>query len=269
MKCRSVLKGSCTKNHPKKCRGGVMVRKKLLTRMLVLLLIFSMILGMAGCKKDGKTSTDADGTKPATTQEETKKDEGPKDLKVYFNGWTTKMPILIERFNKIRPDVKHELEDINEILKIRREKLEELKESNKDPYEIVRFGVTHYTSQIVNNFDSIEGKDVTLAGRLMSKRGMGKASFCDIQDAKDRIQLYVRLDKIGSESYEDFKKYDIGDIIGVKGEVFKTRSGEISIKAKEVTLLSKSLQPLPEKWHGLKDVDLRYRQRYVDLLPSC
>lgn len=165
-------------------------------------------------------------------------------------------------------DVKHELEDINEILKIRREKLEELKESNKDPYEIVRFGVTHYTSQIVNNFDSIEGKDVTLAGRLMSKRGMGKASFCDIQDAKDRIQLYVRLDKIGSESYEDFKKYDIGDIIGVKGEVFKTRSGEISIKAKEVTLLSKSLQPLPEKWHGLKDVDLRYRQRYVDLIAN-
>jgi multiple sugar transport system substrate-binding protein len=123
MKCRSVLKGSCTKNHPKKCRGGVMVRKKLLTRMLVLLLIFSMILGMAGCKKDGKTSTDADGTKPATTQEETKKDEGPKDLKVYFNGWTTKMPILIERFNKIRPDVKIDYVDIgspNDVEKIQK-----------------------------------------------------------------------------------------------------------------------------------------------------
>jgi lysyl-tRNA synthetase class 2 len=165
-------------------------------------------------------------------------------------------------------DVKYESEDINEILKVRREKLNELKDNKKDPYEKVRFDVTHYTSQIVDNFDSIEGKDVALAGRLMSKRGMGKASFCDIQDAKGRIQLYVRLDQIGSEPYEDFKKYDIGDIIGVKGEVFKTRSGEVSIKAKEVTLLSKSLQPLPEKWHGLKDVDLRYRQRYVDLIAN-
>ena len=163
-------------------------------------------------------------------------------------------------------DIRHELEDLSEILKVRRMKLKELQDNNKDPYNVVKFDTTHYTNQIVNDFDAVEGKSVAIAGRLMSKRGMGKASFCDIQDREGKIQLYVRSDQIGSESYEDFKKYDIGDIVGVKGEVFKTHKGEISIKVAEISLLSKSLQPLPEKWHGLKDVDLRYRQRYVDLI---
>ncbi len=160
----------------------------------------------------------------------------------------------------------NEVDNLNEILKVRREKLKELQENNKDPFNIVEYDVTNSTSQIIDNFDEMEGEFVSIAGRLMSKRGMGKASFCDIQDREGRIQLYVRVNEVGKEVYEDFKKFDIGDIIGVKGNVFKTHKGEISVKVSNITLLAKSLLPLPEKWHGLKDVDLRYRQRYVDLI---
>ncbi|NMB95878.1 MAG: lysine--tRNA ligase, partial [Clostridiaceae bacterium] len=156
--------------------------------------------------------------------------------------------------------------DLNEILKVRRDKLQELKSNNKDPFKEVKYEVNSSTSQIIGNFESMEGQRVSLAGRIMSKRGMGKASFCDIQDRYGRIQLYVRINEIGKEIYEEFKKYDIGDIVGVEGEVFKTHKGEISIKVGKIKLLAKSLQPLPEKWHGLRDVELRYRQRYVDLI---
>jgi len=159
-----------------------------------------------------------------------------------------------------------QFEDTNELIKIRRQKLKELQENGKDPFKIVKYDVTSSAAYIIENFETMEGKEVSVAGRIMSKRGMGKASFCDIQDRDGRIQLYVRIDEIGQEAYEDFKKFDLGDIIGVKGEVFRTHKGEISIKAKEVTMLAKSLLPLPEKWHGLKDVDLRYRQRYLDLI---
>jgi lysyl-tRNA synthetase class 2 len=159
-----------------------------------------------------------------------------------------------------------ELQDLNEILKVRRHKLQELQQNGKDPFMIINYDVTHSTVDITENFEELEGRFVSAAGRLMSKRGMGKASFCDLQDRDGRIQLYVKIDDVGAEAYEDFKKFDIGDIIGVKGTVFKTHKGEISIKAEKIILLAKSLQPLPEKWHGLKDVDLRYRQRYVDLI---
>ncbi len=157
-------------------------------------------------------------------------------------------------------------EDLSEILKVRRAKLKDLQEKNLDPFKIVKYDVTNSTKEIVDGFESLEGQSTSIAGRLMSKRGMGKASFCDLQDRDGRIQLYVRKDEVGEDSYELFKKYDIGDIVGVEGEIFKTHKGEISIKVKDITLLSKSLQPLPEKWHGLKDTDLRYRQRYVDLI---
>jgi lysyl-tRNA synthetase class 2 len=156
--------------------------------------------------------------------------------------------------------------DLNEILRVRRMKLSDLRDNGKDPFKIVNYKVTNSTVDILEDFDAMENKEVSVAGRMMSKRGMGKASFCDIQDRDGRIQLYVRIDQIGDEEYEDFKKYDIGDFIGIKGTVFKTHKGEISIKASEVILLAKSLQPLPEKWHGLKDTDLRYRQRYLDLI---
>ncbi|MDF2820792.1 MAG: lysS [Clostridiales bacterium] len=161
----------------------------------------------------------------------------------------------------------HEPEqDLNELLKIRRNKLSELQEAGKDPFTITKYDVKHHTDEIVNNFDQFEGVEVTIAGRMMSKRVMGKASFCNVQDVQGRLQAYVRKDVIGEEAYADFKKYDIGDIIGIKGEVFRTQAGEISVKAHEVLLLSKSLQILPEKYHGLKDTDTRYRQRYVDLI---
>lgn len=163
-------------------------------------------------------------------------------------------------------EVKNDELDLSELLKIRREKLDELKERDIDPYEISKFDRDTFTSDILNNFDEMEGKLVSLAGRMMSKRDMGKASFCDVLDRYGRLQLYVRADKISPEVYEDFKKYDIGDIIGIKGEVFKTQKGEISVKVCEVTLLSKSLKPLPDKWGGLKDTDQRYRQRYIDLI---
>lgn len=160
----------------------------------------------------------------------------------------------------------NEEQDLSEILKVRRAKLKDLQDKDNDPFKIVKYDVTDSTQNILDNFEALEGRNTSIAGRLMSKRGMGKAGFCDLQDREGRIQLYVRKDEIGDESYEMFKKYDIGDIVGVKGEIFKTHMGQISIKVKEITLLSKSLQPLPEKWHGLKDTDLRYRQRYVDLI---
>ncbi|KNY27150.1 lysine--tRNA ligase [Pseudobacteroides cellulosolvens] len=160
----------------------------------------------------------------------------------------------------------NELQDLNELLKVRRAKLSELQNNDKDPFKIVKFDVNSSAKHIVDNFDEMEGKLVSIAGRIMSKRGMGKAGFCNLQDRDGKIQLYVRVDEIGADCYSEFKKYDIGDIVGVSGEVFRTHSGEVSIKVKEITLLTKSLQPLPEKWHGLKDMDLRYRQRYVDLI---
>ncbi|MDK2933718.1 MAG: lysyl-tRNA synthetase, class [Clostridiales bacterium] len=156
--------------------------------------------------------------------------------------------------------------ELSEILRVRREKLAELQDAGNDPFKIVKYNKTHNTKQIIDNFDEMEGTTVSVAGRLMSKRDMGKVTFSDLQDREGRIQLYIRLNEIGEEVYTQVKKYDIGDIVGVKGEVFKTRKGEISIKVSEIILLSKSLQPLPEKWHGLKDMDLRYRQRYVDLI---
>ena len=156
--------------------------------------------------------------------------------------------------------------DLNQLLQIRRDKLSKLKEEGKDPFEITKFNRTHTSKEIVDNYDELEGKDVTIAGRIMAKRIMGKASFCHIQDGDGKIQSYVSINDLGEESYKQFKEDDIGDIIGITGFVFKTRTGEISIHAKELTLLSKSLRPLPEKFHGLKDTDLRYRQRYVDLI---
>lgn len=156
--------------------------------------------------------------------------------------------------------------DLNQLLQIRRDKLTKLKEEGKNPFEITKFNRTHTSKQVVDNYDELEGKDVTIAGRIMTKRIMGKASFCHIQDGEGKIQSYVSINELGEESYKQFKEDDMGDIIGITGFVFKTRTGEISIHAKEVTLLSKSLRPLPEKFHGLKDTDLRYRQRYVDLI---
>jgi len=156
--------------------------------------------------------------------------------------------------------------DINELIQVKIDKLEELKTSGKDPFQIMKYDPSHHSLDVLNNYDELEGKEVNLAGRIMTKRLMGKASFCNIQDLKGNIQSYVRKDAIGEEAYAEFKKYDIGDIIGIRGTVFKTRTEEISIKAEEVTLLTKSLQVLPEKFHGLKDTDIRYRQRYVDLI---
>lgn len=157
-------------------------------------------------------------------------------------------------------------ENLGELLKVRREKLAALQEAGKNPFEITKYDVTHHSTEVKDNFDELEGKTVSLAGRIMSKRVMGKASFCHIQDLKGTIQVYVARDNIGEDSYKDFKKYDMGDIVGVSGEVFKTKTGEISIHAVSVTLLSKSLQILPEKFHGLTNTDIRYRQRYVDLI---
>ncbi len=157
-------------------------------------------------------------------------------------------------------------QDINALLKVRREKLQTLQENGKNPFEIMKYDVTHHSADVKENFEELEGKNVSIAGRIMSKRVMGKASFCNVQDLKGNIQSYVARDSIGEEPYADFKKYDIGDIVGIKGEVFKTKTGEISIHANEITLLSKSLQILPEKFHGLTNTDLRYRQRYVDLI---
>ncbi|MDE6926675.1 MAG: lysine--tRNA ligase [Acetatifactor sp.] len=157
-------------------------------------------------------------------------------------------------------------QDINQLLKVRREKLANLQEAGKDPFKITKYDVTHHSAEIKENYSELEGKTVRIAGRIMSKRIMGKASFCNIQDLPGNIQCYVARDSVGEESYADFKKYDVGDIVGIEGEVFTTKTGEISVHAAKVTLLSKSLQILPEKFHGLTNTDIRYRQRYTDLI---
>ena len=157
-------------------------------------------------------------------------------------------------------------QDLREILQIRRDKLAALQEAGMNPFEITRYDVTHHAQEVKDQFDQLEGQTVALAGRLMSKRGMGKVSFCDLKDKSGRIQIYARKDEMDEDAYDRFRKYDIGDIVGVKGDVFRTQKGEMSIRAHEITLLSKSLQPLPEKFHGLTDKELRYRQRYVDLI---
>lgn len=157
-------------------------------------------------------------------------------------------------------------QDINQLLKVRREKLAALQEAGRDPFQITKYEVTHHSQEILDNFDALEGKSVSVAGRVMSKRVMGKASFCNVQDLEGDIQVYVARDSVGEEPYADFKKYDVGDIVGIEGEVFRTKTGEISVHAAKVTLLSKSLQILPEKYHGLVNTDIRYRQRYTDLI---
>ena len=157
-------------------------------------------------------------------------------------------------------------QELSEQNRIRREKLAQMQEEGKDPFQIVKYDVTHHSDEIKDNFETLENADVCIAGRMMSKRIMGKASFCNIQDRNGNMQSYVSKNDIGEEAYAAFKKFDIGDIIGIKGFVFKTKTGETSVHAKEVVLLSKSLQVLPEKFHGLKDQELRYRQRYVDLI---
>ena len=157
-------------------------------------------------------------------------------------------------------------QDIHQLLKVKREKLANLQQAGKDPFQITKYDVTHHSTDIKNNFEELEGKTVRIAGRVMSKRVMGKASFCNVQDLPGNIQVYVARDSIGEESYADFKKYDVGDIVGIEGEVFKTKTGEMSVHASEVELLTKSLQVLPEKFHGLTNTDQRYRQRYVDLI---
>ena len=161
---------------------------------------------------------------------------------------------------------KQQEQDLNQLLKVRREKLADLQANGKDPFKIVKYDVTHHSQEIKDHFDELEKQTVTIAGRMMSKRVMGKASFCHVQDLEGSIQSYVARDSLGEEAYKDFKKLDVGDVIGIRGEVFRTKTGEISIHAAEVTLLSKSLQILPEKFHGLTNTDLRYRQRYVDLI---
>ena len=163
-------------------------------------------------------------------------------------------------------NVTEQPQDMGELLRIRRDKLKALQDEGRDPFTITKFDVTHHTQDIKDNFDALEGKPVSVAGRLMSKRGMGKVSFCDLQDKTGRIQLYARKDEMDADNYDRFKKYDVGDIVGVNGEVFRTQRGEMSVRAHDITLLSKSLRPLPEKFHGLTDKEIRYRQRYVDLI---
>ena len=156
--------------------------------------------------------------------------------------------------------------ELTEIIRVRREKLAKLQSENRDPFKITRFERTAYSSEIKEQFETFENTDVTVAGRIMSKRDMGKAFFCDLQDDKGRIQLYVRINDLGEEAFNEFKRWDIGDIIGTTGTVFRTRRGEISVHCHTITLLAKSLLPLPEKFHGLTDLEARYRQRYVDLI---
>ena len=168
---------------------------------------------------------------------------------------------MAEEIRNNQPEV-----DLGEQQRIRQEKLKALQEEGKDPFVITKYDQTHHSADVKDDFEALEGKTVRVAGRMMSKRVMGKASFCNIQDLKGNIQSYVARDSIGEEEYKGFKKLDIGDIIGIEGEVFKTKTGEISIHATAVTLLSKSLQILPEKFHGLTNTDMRYRQRYVDLI---
>ena len=163
----------------------------------------------------------------------------------------------------------NQVQDINQLLKVRRDKLADLQERGKDPFQITKYDVTHHSMEIKDNFDELEGKTVSIAGRMMFKRVMGKASFCNIQDLQGNIQVYVARDDIGEEDYADFKKFDVGDILGIEGTVFKTKTGEMSVHSSKVVLLSKSLQILPEKYHGLTDTDTRYRQRYVDLIMNA
>jgi lysyl-tRNA synthetase class 2 len=168
----------------------------------------------------------------------------------------------------IPPEQQDELsqQELSELLQVRRDKLAALQEAGRDPFTITTFSQTHHSADILNGFDALEGQTVSIAGRMMSKRIMGKASFAHILDGQGTIQAYVRRDDVGEEPYDEFKSMDIGDILGIEGTVFKTRTGEVSVHATTVTLLSKSLRPLPEKFHGLKDSELRYRQRYVDLI---
>ena len=160
-------------------------------------------------------------------------------------------------------------QDLNQLLKVRREKLANLQEGGKDPFQITKYDVTHHSTEVKENFETLQGSIVRIAGRMMSKRVMGKASFCNVQDKPGNIQVYVARDSIGEESYADFKKYDVGDLVGIEGEVFETKTGEKSIHATKVTLLAKSLQILPEKYHGLVNTDIRYRQRYTDLIMNA
>ena len=169
---------------------------------------------------------------------------------------------MAEQVNRIN----EQEQDLKQILKVRRDKLKALQDAGMDPFTITKYDVTHHAQKIKDNFDALEGQTVSVGGRLMSKRGMGKVSFCDLQDKSGRIQLYARRDEMDPDEYNRFKKYDIGDIVGVEGTVFRTEKGEMSVRAKHITLLSKSLRPLPEKFHGLTDKEMRYRQRYVDLI---
>ncbi|NLL73263.1 MAG: lysine--tRNA ligase, partial [Clostridiales bacterium] len=163
-------------------------------------------------------------------------------------------------------ELKQMEQDINELRKVKFDKLKELQKNGKDPFQIMKYDVSHHSADIIKNYDELEGKNVSIAGRIMTKRVMGKASFCNIRDIKGDIQAYIKRDDIGQEAYAEFKKFDIGDIVGIQGPVFRTKTGEISVKADSIVLLSKSLQILPEKFHGLKDTDTRYRQRYIDLI---
>ena len=169
---------------------------------------------------------------------------------------------MAEQVNRIN----EQEQDLKQILKVRRDKLKALQDAGMDPFTITKYDVTHHAQEIKDNFDALEGQTVSVGGRLMSKRGMGKVSFCDLQDKSGRIQLYARRDEMDPDEYNRFKKYDIGDIVGVEGTVFRTEKGEMSVRAKHITLVSKSLRPLPEKFHGLTDKEMRYRQRYVDLI---
>ena len=159
--------------------------------------------------------------------------------------------------------------EVHELLRVRREKLANLQAAGKDPFQVTKYDVTHHSTDIKENFETLNGTTVRIAGRIMSKRVMGKASFCNVQDLPGNIQSYVARDSVGEEAYADFKKYDVGDIVGIEGEVFETKTGEISVHASKITLLSKSLQILPEKYHGLTNTDIRYRQRYTDLIMNA
>ena len=176
------------------------------------------------------------------------------------------MAILLSQKNMAENNTKVQEQDLNQLLKVRREKLANLQEAGKDPFQITKYDVTHHSTEVKENFETLQGSIVRIAGRMMSKRVMGKASFCNVQDKPGNIQVYVARDSIGEESYADFKKYDVGDLVGIEGEVFETKTGEKSIHATKVTLLAKSLQILPEKYHGLVNTDIRYRQRYTDLI---
>ena len=170
------------------------------------------------------------------------------------------------RMNDSRVETHDEQQNLNEILLVRREKLEKLRQEGKDPFEITTYNVTHKALEIIDNFENMEGQTVSIAGRIMTKRVMGKASFAHILDGSGQIQIFVRINEVGDELYQSFKSYDIGDIIGLTGVVFRTKMGEITVNARDIILLTKSLYPLPEKWHGLKDPDLRYRHRHMDLI---